>query len=149
MKKIIILFISAFIVVNILYTPKAHANYGLFDGGMLLGPMEFCTCSGGMLILVQSYVDQMVKGYTFQFGASQLYANYNIMSAGSYFLTTLSPVGICLVIRESDCRNTEFPSMGMFLLVGTSLDEINKLAKIDINADKLKGSEKSWDWILQ
>lgn len=99
---------------------KALAYGATFDGGMLEGMVDECSCTGGETIRVNSYVDNSSHVYWYEWGATQLYANYNISSSGGYFLTTLMPFAICMVYEGEDCNNSSESPEGMFLMTGTS-----------------------------
>ena len=94
-----------------------------FDGGKLQGMEEVCSCSGGTTIKVDSYVDNTRHIYLYQMGATQLYANYNIMGTGNYFLTTLTPFATCMVYRGEDCENSNQSPEGTFQMIGTSFKD--------------------------
>ncbi|MBU6426671.1 hypothetical protein KGQ27_00290 [Patescibacteria group bacterium] len=104
-----------------------------FDGGTLQGMDSECSCSGGETIKVQSYVDDSQHVYLYQPGVTTLDMNYNIMSSGNYFLTTLFPFAMCLDASE-DCEGSsgQQPS-GIFLEIGTSLrfDKNSLMAFLD------------------
>ena len=101
---------------------RAFAYGRMFDGGELQGIADECTCSGGMTINTQSYVDNSSHVYLYQLGATQLYANYNIMSSNAYFLTTLEPFAMCMVYEGEDCNDSSSNPEGMFMLTGTSFN---------------------------
>ena len=117
MNKIIIT--SAILIFTVLPT-KVFAQ-GLFDGGMISGMETECDCQGeGMDITVQSYVDQSDYVYLYMPGLTQLFMNYNIESPDNYFLTTLEPIGVCLVGVDPYCDD-DSPD-GVFELTGTSFN---------------------------
>jgi hypothetical protein len=106
--------------------PARVLAYGIFDGGMLEGVDSQCSCSGGQTIRVTSDVDYSSHVYMYQPGATQLFMNYNIESAGGNFLTTLIPFAICLDASE-ECEGSsgQMPE-GIFFLTGTSFLDKNK-----------------------
>ncbi|GEM_PF-2645132 len=114
--------ISIIAIVSLVLPLTAKAYGRMFDGGMLLGIEEKCTCSGGTNINTMSYVDNSYHVYLYQPGVTQLYPNYNIMSSDAYFLTTLTPVAICLVYQGEDCGDSAQNPEGVFRLIGTSFN---------------------------
>ena len=111
------LFITAFISNNAVTAQSGYSR--TFDGGTIQSMEAECTCSGGTLIEFQSYVDNSTVEYIYQPGATTLYANYNILSSGNYFLSTHFPYGICLVYIGESCE-TEGNPQGTLMMVGTS-----------------------------
>ncbi|MDO8575500.1 MAG: hypothetical protein Q7R78_02265 [bacterium] len=120
----ILYFVILITFLNLAISPfKASAYGSTFDGGKLQGIEEMCTCSGGITINIQSYVDNTKHVYLYQMGATQLDAKYNIMSSDAYFLTTLSSFAMCLVYEGEDCESSDTTPEGMFLEVGTSFND--------------------------
>lgn len=118
-KKIVSI-ISFSIIISLSISNNALAFGNLFDGGMLMGMADMCSCSGGMTIRVQSYVDSSSHVYLYQMGATQLDMNYNIMGSGNYFLALLQPFAMCLVYEGEDCQDSSQMPEGMFQEIGTS-----------------------------
>ena len=135
MNKIskISIFIGLFLLLSFMVIKpiKTHAQTDLFDGGMVMEPEIECDCQGeGMDITVQSYVDESTHTYLYMPGATQLFMNFDIESPGNFFLTTLEPVGVCMVGADPYCDD-DSPD-GVFMLTGTSLklDRFGVVAKI-------------------
>ncbi|MDE2037606.1 MAG: hypothetical protein KGI69_00045 [Patescibacteria group bacterium] len=110
--------------------PRASAQANTFDGGALEGISSMCSCSGGEVVSVKSYVDKSIHHYLYQPGVTRLYANYDIVAPSGYVLTTLLPYAICLD-SSTECEGSSGPPPeGIFILTGTSfkLDASSVLA---------------------
>lgn len=118
-KRLYIAIIPVLFALIVTTIPGRASAQGLFDGGMVMAPEIECSCQGeGIDITVQSYVDQSDYVYLYMPGVTQLFMNYNIESPGSFFLTTLVPVGVCMVGVDPYCDD-DSPD-GTFILTGTS-----------------------------
>jgi hypothetical protein len=85
---------------------NADALTGLlrtYDGGILLSPPIPCTCSGGFLIVMLSYIDFLPHSYLFIPGFTLLYQYFNIFVPSNAISSTHIPGGICLVIAGPTC----------------------------------------------
>lgn len=122
MKTNILIILCASIL-YVLMPIKVLAYGASFDGGTLQGMDSTCSCSGGEVIKIKSYVDDQTHYYLYQPGVTHLYANYDIESSDAYFLTTLFPLAICLDGAD-DCEGSSGQSPeGIFLLNGTSFND--------------------------
>jgi hypothetical protein len=125
MKKYIyyIIFSLVLFILSFGFATRTNALTGytrLFDGGVVLSVITTCTCSGGMLIEFQSFVDNSSHQYIYQYGLTQLYSYYNIFSGGNYFLSTHFPSGVCLVYSGNSCTSYGSPE-GTLTQIGSSI----------------------------
>lgn len=82
-------------------------NIDFFGGNIT--QVTYCTCSGGVLLYIQDKVTNSQKQLVYQYGSSQLHANYNVWSSGPNVIGGFYQGGTCEVYSGNSCTSEGSP----------------------------------------
>lgn len=97
-------------------------NIDYFGGNIT--QVTYCTCSAGVLLYIQDKVTNSQKQLVYQYGASQLRANYNVFTTGPNVIGGFYQGGTCQVYSGNSCTSEGSPQGTIDYIrgIGTSLE---------------------------
>ncbi|MEN9647810.1 MAG: hypothetical protein RLY57_614 [Candidatus Parcubacteria bacterium] len=103
-------------------TSGGTGNIDFFGGNIT--QVTYCTCSAGVLLYIQDKVTNSQKQLVYQYGSSQLRANYNVFSTGPNVIGGFYQGGICEVYSGNSCSSEGSPQGTIDYIrgIGTSLE---------------------------